>query len=101
MACRDDTTRGGIGVVGALGIAFIVLKLCGVIDWSWWWVLAPFWVPPVALVAILTAVIALTATGAFARKWPSGRTGPGLRRPPMSADERVLVWRKRQVARRE
>ncbi len=29
---------------GVLGIVFIVLKLCGVIDWSWWWVLAPFWI---------------------------------------------------------
>ena len=26
-----------------LGIAFIILKLCGVIDWAWIWVLAPFW----------------------------------------------------------
>ena len=26
-----------------LGIVFIVLKLVGVIDWSWWWVLLPFW----------------------------------------------------------
>lgn len=26
-----------------LGITFIVLKLTHVIDWSWWWVLAPFW----------------------------------------------------------
>lgn len=27
-----------------LGIAFIVLKLVGTIDWSWWWVLSPLWV---------------------------------------------------------
>lgn len=25
-------------------VAFIVLKLCGVIDWSWWLVLAPLWI---------------------------------------------------------
>ncbi len=30
-------------LTGILGVAFIVLKLCGVIAWSWWWVLAPFW----------------------------------------------------------
>ena len=30
---------------GLLTITFIVLKLCGVIDWSWWWVLAPTWIP--------------------------------------------------------
>ena len=26
-----------------LGITFIILKLCGVIDWAWIWVLAPLW----------------------------------------------------------
>ena len=28
-----------------LTIAFIVLKLCNVIAWSWWWVLSPLWIP--------------------------------------------------------
>ena len=32
-----------LGFFGTLGIAFIVLKLCGVIQWSWWWVTAPLW----------------------------------------------------------
>ena len=36
--------KNGIGFCGALTIAFIVLKLCGVIDWSWVWVLAPMWI---------------------------------------------------------
>lgn len=27
-----------------LAVAFIVLKLTGVIDWSWWWVLSPLWI---------------------------------------------------------
>lgn len=31
----------GIGFVGLLTIVFVVLKLCGVINWSWWWVLSP------------------------------------------------------------
>lgn len=31
----------GIGFCGLLTIAFIVLKLCGVINWSWFWVLSP------------------------------------------------------------
>lgn len=34
-----------------LAIAFIVLKLCNVITWSWWWVLSPLWIP-VAIVAL-------------------------------------------------
>ena len=41
-----------------LGILFIVLKLCGVIEWSWVWVLAPFWVG--AIITILTLVFVTT-----------------------------------------
>lgn len=36
-----------------LGLAFIVLKLCKVIGWSWWWVTAPFWVPVVISIAMI------------------------------------------------
>ena len=31
-------------VVQGLGVAFVVLKLCNVIDWPWIWVLSPFWI---------------------------------------------------------
>lgn len=36
-------TSGGIGVFGLLGVAFVVLKLAGIISWSWWLVLLPFY----------------------------------------------------------
>ena len=36
-------TGSGIGVFGLLGVAFVVLKLCNVITWSWWLVTLPFW----------------------------------------------------------
>jgi len=49
----------GIGVIGLLGIVFVVLKLCGVINWSWWLVTLPFW-GGLALAALLMG-IALTA----------------------------------------
>ena len=35
-----------------LTVAFIVLKLCKVIDWSWWWVLSPLWIPILILIVI-------------------------------------------------
>ena len=39
----------------ALGLIFIVLKLCGVIAWSWVWVLAPFWISLIiALLGLIT-----------------------------------------------
>jgi small Trp-rich protein len=31
-----------MNLISLLGVAFIVLKLCGIINWSWWWVLSPF-----------------------------------------------------------
>ena len=50
-----EKTSGGIGFTGLLGIVFIVLKLTSTIDWSWWWVLAPFW-SGVALLLLLFVV---------------------------------------------
>jgi len=48
----------GIGLFGILGIVFIVLKLTDNIDWSWWWVTAPFW-GPIALALTVWFVCAL------------------------------------------
>lgn len=33
-----------IGFTGLLTIVFIILKLVGVIAWSWIWVLSPIWI---------------------------------------------------------
>lgn len=41
---KNVTTSGGIGFTGLLTIAFIVLKLIGVINWGWIWVLSPLWI---------------------------------------------------------
>lgn len=40
-------------LVPTLTIVFLVLKLCKVIDWSWWWVLSPSWIPAVLVVVLL------------------------------------------------
>lgn len=42
-----------ISVLSILGLIFIVLKLCGVITWSWFWVLSPF------ILVIILAIILL------------------------------------------
>lgn len=41
----QQTNNGSIGFFGLLGIIFIVLKLIGTIDWSWYWVLSPLHLP--------------------------------------------------------
>lgn len=53
---NSETRTSGIFTV-LLAVAFIVLKLTGVIAWSWWWVLAPLWIPVV--LGILVAGTAL------------------------------------------
>ena len=48
----EKATSKGIGFTGVLTIAFVVLKLCGVIKWSWLWVLSPIWISAVLWVLI-------------------------------------------------
>ena len=52
------TVGRGIGVLDLLGVAFVVMKLCGVIGWRWFWVLMPFWIQ-LAAGAFILLVIAL------------------------------------------
>jgi fatty acid desaturase len=48
----------GVTPLSLLGVAFIILKLIGYINWSWWWVLAPFWIP-VCLALLLFGIIGI------------------------------------------
>lgn len=41
----SSSSTGGIGFAGLLTIVFITLKLTHFINWSWWWILAPLWIP--------------------------------------------------------
>lgn len=58
---NDEHASGGIGFTGLLTVVFIVLKLCGVIAWSWWWVLSPLWISAIGWVILL--MIALLIGG--------------------------------------
>lgn len=55
-----------IGLLPLLGIIFIVLKLAGLVGWSWLWVLAPFWICA-GLYLFILAVIALIAGAGYGR----------------------------------
>lgn len=55
----DNNIRTSIGFWDLLVVAFIVLKLCGVIKWSWIWVLAPFWIPIIFIVIIISVLFAI------------------------------------------
>lgn len=49
----SSSSSSGIGFTGLLTIVFIVLRLTGVIHWSWWWVLAPIWISTIIFVGFL------------------------------------------------
>lgn len=53
MGENKTTVNGGVGFTGLLTIVFIALKLCGVITWSWLWVLSPIWISTVLVLAVL------------------------------------------------
>jgi hypothetical protein len=56
MSDKQDSTPGQFLLVGVF-LIFLTLKLCGVIDWSWWWVTAPLWLPFVLGLLLLVGVI--------------------------------------------
>ena len=58
---NNNNTGGGMGLGTILFLIFLVLKLTNYIDWSWWWVTSPLWIPLVAVLGI--AVIALILAG--------------------------------------
>ena len=57
---KETQKSGGVGFLGLLTIVFIVLKLCNVIAWSWWWVLAPIWIP-VAVFLVVVLVLGIVS----------------------------------------
>ena len=54
---NDSKGSSGLGLCDVLTIVFVVLKLVGVIDWSWLWVLSPLWIN--AGIVIILAVIVI------------------------------------------
>lgn len=66
----------GIGVCGLLGVAFVILKLCHVIEWSWVWVTAPFWGPVAIALLILLAMVVLWSLAKLF-KWVGKRLSNG------------------------
>lgn len=49
---RKETVKTTSNGGGTLFLVFLVLKLTNVIDWSWWWVTSPLWIPLAVVVII-------------------------------------------------
>jgi hypothetical protein len=53
---KSSSSSSGATTVGLLGVLFVGLKLTGFINWSWWWVTAPFWGGVAVVGVVLIAV---------------------------------------------
>jgi uncharacterized membrane protein len=105
MSANSSSTNGGISILGLLGIAFVVLKLTGYIDWSWFWVTAPFWglFALVIAVVVIAAAIKLIAVLATRKKKPKQAHAQRTGSSPVSSSRpsRGTVSNPTKEARRE
>ena len=67
MKSEQTAAGGGIGLGGLLFVAFLCMKLgvgdTKVMDWSWWWVTSPLWIPVAIVVGVVAFILALGAVG--------------------------------------
>lgn len=71
MSSNRNSSNSGIGICGVLTIVFVVLKLVGVINWSWLWVLCSLWIN--LLLTIIVAVIIVIINKRTSNKY--GKSG--------------------------
>jgi len=62
MENRNHAASGGLGLLEVLTIVFIVLKLCGLISWSWWLVLMPLWIE-LGVIVVLLIILFVVISG--------------------------------------
>ena len=61
MDNKYNSNSTSISLSGLLFITFLVLKLVGVIDWSWWWVTAPLWGSMVLVIIVILVSLVIAA----------------------------------------
>ena len=61
MEKKTEIKTVGFCFFDALAILFIALKLCGVISWSWLWVLSPIWIQLVVLAIAIVVIVVIAA----------------------------------------
>ncbi|HQD31433.1 MAG TPA: hypothetical protein PLY59_07545 [Clostridiales bacterium] len=96
---KKNGSTEGVGFLGLLALIFITLKLTSVIDWSWWWVLSPLWIPTsitllifvILLVGVVGVAIGKASRIPVAKGENLDRIAKlhGLQRGYMESDERL------------
>ena len=57
-----------IGMAGLLTMLFVVLKLTGTIDWSWWWVVSPMLISWALVLIVMGLLFSIMVLAAFLKK---------------------------------
>lgn len=65
---KQRVANGG-GAVLWLGVILVTLKALGVIDLSWFWVLAPFWIGFAITLPILVVMLVIFVVGGLWEKY--------------------------------
>ena len=60
---NTNSKSSSLGLGTVLFIVFLVLKLTNNIDWSWWWVTSPLWIPFAIAITILAIGICFNLSG--------------------------------------
>lgn len=68
---RNEVKSYGLSLSSVLTIIFTVLKLAGIIKWSWLWVFSPLWIKVILTVIIL--IIIAIIDGSFKNKYNKSR----------------------------
>jgi phosphoglycerol transferase MdoB-like AlkP superfamily enzyme len=55
----SKNSNSGLSLPGVLFIIFLILKLTGNIDWSWWWVTSPLWMPILVFIGLVFVFIGI------------------------------------------
>lgn len=73
MSDKSSSAGGGIGLAGVLTVVFVVLKLVGVIHWSWLWVLSPLWISLGLSLLVIVGFLGFAAVAALTTVIFAGR----------------------------
>ena len=66
---KEQTTKViSSSLTTVLFVVFLVLKLTGNIDWSWWWVTSPLWLPIVIAFGIVGVIFIISVFMLYNKK---------------------------------
>ena len=63
MSKEQKITPINSSILTILFVVFLVLKLTGNINWSWWWITSPLWLPVAIILTIIIGAIVFYNVG--------------------------------------